>query len=83
MAKIVGRQSSLDRAIREIEAQSARDRDEFTAKEFIEQARQRGITITSHAARHRLTVMVENGDLSVRKHIVGGRNVNLYKWVKK
>jgi len=75
MAKSIPKVSGMDWVIDNLK-QSPLEEDEFTAEMVTEK-----LKASANSIRHRLQRMFENGEVTRRKILHGGRYVNAYKRV--
>ncbi len=57
--------------------------DEFTVKDYIDEALRNGAVVTNDAARSKLSRMVITGELNRRKIVVNSSLISVYSFKKK
>jgi Fe2+ or Zn2+ uptake regulation protein len=75
--KTIGKKSALLAIIESMNYETKRD-DEFTANEFLNEARNAGKSMTLSAVRSHLQRMSQEGKLDVRKITIDGKITNCY-----
>jgi hypothetical protein len=75
--KTIGKKSALLAIIESLNYGTQRD-DEFTANEFMEEAKNAGKSMTLAAARSHLHRIFQEGKLNVRKITIDGKVTNCY-----